>query len=123
VARSRADHLVAGHDRKQLARRQLAPAAGRTRETHRGKPLTTRLFIPEPFNAEHKAELAARRLSAWHQRDGPPGQAFADLAGEVKTIEDARFGHRLVIKHLPDAPFMLETDLHRRMLRRFGTES
>lgn len=89
----------------------------------RGKPLTTRLFIPEPFNAEHKAELAAKRLSAWAPaRRAGRATAFMILAGEVKTIEDARFGHRLVIKHLPDAPFMLETDLHRRMLQRFGTE-
>jgi hypothetical protein len=89
----------------------------------RGRPLTTRLFVPEPFNAEHKAELAARRLSAWApaQRDGRTSR-FMIVAGEVKTIEQARFGHRLVIKHVPDAPFMLETDLHRRMLRRFGTE-
>jgi hypothetical protein len=89
----------------------------------RGKPLTTRLFIPEPFNAAHKAELAARRLSAWAPaRRASRASPFMIVAGEVKTIEQARFGHRLVIKHVPDAPFMLDTDLHRRMLRRFGTE-
>jgi Protein of unknown function (DUF1173) len=89
----------------------------------RDRPLTTRLFIPEPFHAEHKAELAARRLSAWApaQRDGRTSR-FMIVAGEVKTIKEARFGHKLVIKHVPDAPFMLETDLHRRILRRFGTE-
>jgi hypothetical protein len=89
----------------------------------RGKPLTTRLFIPEPFNAEHKAELAARRLNAWApaRRAGRASQ-FMIVAGEVKSIEEARFGQKLVIKHLPDAPFMLGTDLHRRMLQRFGTD-
>lgn len=89
----------------------------------RGKPLTTRLFVPEPFNAEHKAELAARRLSAWApaRRAERPVQ-FMIVVGEVKTIKEARFGQKLVIKHLPDTPFMLGTDLHRRMLHRFGTE-
>jgi hypothetical protein len=89
----------------------------------RGKSLTTRLFIPESFNAEHKAELAARRLSAWApaQRTGRTCK-FMIVVGEVKTIDEARIGHKLVIKHLPDAPFMLDTDLHPRMLRRFGTE-
>jgi hypothetical protein len=30
-----------------------------------GKPLLTRLYVPEPFTAEKKTEIAARRLSAW----------------------------------------------------------
>lgn len=42
--------------------------------------------------------------------------------GEVKAIEPARFGHKLVIKHLPDAPLMLEDNLHRRLQRRFANE-
>ena len=125
VARSRADHLVAGHDREaQLARlvswhlRQAARG-----KLIKGKPLTTRLFVPEPFNAEYKAELAARRLSAWGTPPrAPAASKFMIVAGGVKTIDDARFGHKLVIKHLPDAPFMLGTDLRWRMLRRFGTE-
>jgi hypothetical protein len=44
------------------------------------------------------------------------------LIGELKAIEPARFGHKLVIKHLPDAPLMLDDDLHRRMLKRFADE-
>ena len=31
----------------------------------KGKPLATRLYVPEPFNVEKKTEIAARRLSAW----------------------------------------------------------
>jgi len=89
----------------------------------RGKPLTARLFVPEPFNAEHKAELAARRLSAWAPaRRAGRASPFMIVVGEVKAIEHARFGHNLMIKHLPDAPFMLRRDLHRRILPRFSTE-
>lgn len=89
----------------------------------RGKPLAGRLFVPEPFSADHKADLAARRMSAWApaRTTGRTGQ-FMILIGEVKAIEAARFGHKLVIKHLPDAPLMLDDDLHRRMLRRFADE-
>ena len=29
-----------------------------------GKPLAGRMFIPEPFNADHKADLAAQRITA-----------------------------------------------------------
>ena len=89
----------------------------------RGKPLAGRLFIPEPFSAEHKADLAARRMSAWAPaRTKGRSNQFMLLIGEVKTVEPARFGHKLVIKHLPDAPLMLDDDLHRRMLKRFADE-
>ena len=89
----------------------------------RGKPLAGRLFIPEPFSTDHKAELAARRMSAWAPaRAKGRSSQFMILIGEVKTVEPARFGHKLVIKHLPDAPLMLDDDLHRRMLKRFADE-
>lgn len=89
----------------------------------KGKPLGGRLFVPEPFNADHKADLAARRLAAWApaRTKGRTSQ-FMILIGELKAIEPARFGHKLVIKHLPDAPLMLDDDLHRRMLKRFADE-
>ncbi len=89
----------------------------------KGKPLATRLFVPEAFHAERKAELAARRLAAWAPaRQVGRASQFMIAIGEVKAIEPARFGHKLVIKHLPDAPLMLDDDLHRRMQRRFANE-
>lgn len=89
----------------------------------KGKPLTSRLYVPEPFTAEKKTEIAARRLSAWApvQRHGP-GQQFMMLIGEIKAIEPARFGHKLLIKHLPDAPLMVDDALLARMNKRFGDE-
>lgn len=89
----------------------------------RGKPLAGRLFVPEPFTADHKLDLAARRLTAWApaRAQGRSSQ-FMILIGELKAIEPARFGYKLVIKHLPDAPLMLDDDLHRRMLKRFADE-
>lgn len=89
----------------------------------KGKPLAGRLFIPEPFSADHKADLAARRIAAWSpaRATGRTAQ-FMILVGELKAIEPARFGHKLLIKHLPDAPLMLDDDLHRRLLKRFADE-
>jgi hypothetical protein len=89
----------------------------------RGKPLLTRLYVPEPFSAEKKTEIAARHLAAW----APPqqagaGQQFMMLIGELKAIEPARFGHKLVIKHLPDAPLMLDDALLARLSKRFRDE-
>lgn len=90
----------------------------------RGKPLTDRLFIPEPFQAERKAEITARRLAAWApaRTSGASGHKLMMLVGEVKAMEPARFGRRLAIKHLPDVPFLLDDRLHARLTRRFAAE-
>lgn len=89
----------------------------------KGKPLATKLYVPEPFNAEKKAEIAARRLSAWApmQQHGT-SQQFMMLIGELKAIDPARFGHKLVIRHLPDAPLMVDDTLLNRLNKRFGDE-
>ncbi|WP_211754571.1 DUF1173 family protein [Nocardioides gansuensis] len=89
----------------------------------RGKPLLARLFIPEPFTAEKKTEIAARRLSCWARLQQPGhGQQFMMLIGELKAIEPARFGHKLLVKHLPDAPLMLDDVLLGRLNRHFRDE-
>lgn len=89
----------------------------------KGKPLATRLYVPEPFSAEKKAEIAARRLSAWAplQQHGS-AQQFMMLIGELKAIDPTRFGHKLVIKHVPDAPLMVDDALLSRLDKRFGDE-
>jgi len=89
----------------------------------KGKPLATKLYVPEPFNAEKKTEIAARRLSAWApmQQHGS-SQQFMMLIGELKAIDPARFGHKLVIKHLPDAPLKIDDTLLNRLNKRFGDE-
>ena len=89
----------------------------------KGKPLATRLYVPEPFNVEKKTEIAVRRLSAWApmQQHGS-AQQFMMLIGELKDIASARFGHKLVIKHLPDAPLMVDDTLLARLSKRFGDE-
>jgi len=88
-----------------------------------GKPLSTKLYVPEPFNAEKKTEIAARRLAAWApmQQHGT-SQEFMMLIGELKAIDLARFGHKLVIKHLPDASLMVDDTLLNRLNKRFGDE-
>ena len=89
----------------------------------KGKPLATKLYVPEPFNREKKTEIAARRLSAWApmQQHGA-SQQFMMLIGELKAIDPARFGHKLVIRHLPDAPLMVDDTLLSRLNKRFGDE-
>ena len=44
------------------------------------------------------------------------------LIGEVKEIVPARYGHKAVIKHVPDQSFPLDEPLYRRLGRRFDAE-
>jgi hypothetical protein len=44
------------------------------------------------------------------------------LIAEVKEFARARFGHKMVIKHIPDAPFAIDEDLHNRLHRLFAKE-
>lgn len=44
------------------------------------------------------------------------------VVGEVKAIEPSRYGHKIVLKHLADMPFMVNDDLHKRMAKRFADE-
>lgn len=87
----------------------------------RGENFARALFIPETFSAEHKDEIAQRRRS-----ELAPVHASKDaimvVIGEVKSIEEARFGEKIVLRHLPDWPFMLDRDMARRFHKRFAIE-
>jgi Protein of unknown function (DUF1173) len=76
------------------------------------------------FSAERKAELMHRHLSAVNKiASGATGpRRLMLLIGEVKEFAAARSGHKLVVKHLPDQPFLLRDGLHRRMAARFERE-
>ena len=44
------------------------------------------------------------------------------VIGEVKNIAEARFGHKIILKHCPDYHFMMNEDLHARLHKRFTDE-
>jgi hypothetical protein len=92
--------------------------------TVKGGPLVDMLFVPEPFRAENKEEIERRRSAALAPaqppRTGP--RKLLVLVGEVKEIAPARSGHKLVIKHLPGFPLMIDHVLHGRLQTRFERE-
>lgn len=88
--------------------------------------LSEALVIPETFIAENKTEIQQRFTMQVHSITKPT-QGRRNLAlvlGEVKEIEETRYGYKAVLKHLPDYRnhFMMNKDIHRRMLSRFETE-
>ncbi len=105
-----------------MVRRHLLQAA--ERKIVGGEALRERLYIPEAFTVEEREALNARRLAQWRQATNQPGepQRLMLLIGELKEIVPARFGHRAVVKHLPDQAFAVDELLYRRMARRFAAE-
>jgi hypothetical protein len=89
----------------------------------RGHPLKASLYIPEVFSVDQRDALQLRRAQQWarasHQ-EGSPQQLMLMIA-EVKEITPTRFGHKAVIKHIPDQAFMLDEQLYRRLGRRFAS--
>ena len=90
--------------------------------TARAGDLSDLLFIPETFAAERKIEIQGRRLAALSRITSGEGAGRRMMLAlvEVKSFQPSRYGYRLVAKHLPDFPFIVPDDLHRRMEKRFG---
>lgn len=92
----------------------------------KGSPLDTLLFIPESFSIEKKDDIERRRLAKLSRIVTPaaPGgnRPLMLLVGEVKEIAPARYGQKIIVKHLPSMHFMLADDLAKKMAKRFVNE-
>lgn len=87
----------------------------------KGSPLPDQVYIPEPYRAEKKVEISQRRhLKLSKLSKAGAGKSLMILIGEYSKIDVANFGHRLVLKHLPDFPLYLNDDIYNRLKKRFG---
>lgn len=93
---------------------------------NKGAGFDQTLFVPEPFSADRKDEIARVHAAALAPLRAPAEkgkpQALKILIGEMKALEPGRFGGRLIIKHLPDMPFRVPTDLLKRLQKKFEAE-
>lgn len=100
----------------------LIEAAGQM--TVKGGMLNEILFVPEPFRAPDKAAIEQRRTSALvpalPPKSGP--RKLMILVGEAKDFAPTRSGHRMIVKHMPDFPFLLDERLYLRLKGRFENE-
>lgn len=90
-------------------------------------PLSSYIFVPEPFVLDRKAEIDARRLHWFTQKhtsvqSDTKSTHLNIVIAPYKLFEQTRFGHRLTLKHLPDMPFVVNDELYRRFYKRFATE-
>lgn len=104
-----------------VVQRALSQAA--VAKMAKGHDLAHCLFVPETFSIERRDEIERRRAPHL-ARVYAPGKSreLMVLIGEVKKVDPARFGFKVVVKHLPDLPFFMDDRLGRRMERRFENE-
>lgn len=87
----------------------------------KGASLAERLYVPEPFSENAKAEIAQRRRAKLAILQPHEGHApLALVIGEFKACERRDHGSRIWIRHMPDAPLLIETRSWDRMARAYA---
>jgi hypothetical protein len=102
-----------------VVRSRLLAAANNIRMLNR--PLTVRLYIPQPFRRDHQTGIAASRaifLEAYRTHHAGPYDLVVMLA-EVKLIQPAVYGFRFVLRHAPDFPVFFNALLSAGLRTRF----
>lgn len=88
----------------------------------KGMRLSERLFVPEQFKAEDVNAIKSRREQAFAvmTMEGPSTKhRLMMLIGEIKSIEKITLGYKLLIKHMPDCPLMLDAKSGGKILKKF----
>jgi hypothetical protein len=109
---------MAGRRNQGVVRKYLLEAAEGVDVA--GGVLADRLFVPEAFNEGIKDQAAQRRreklaVLAPHAGSTP----LALLIGEFKAVEAVEEGRRVWIRHMPDAPLLVEAGVWQRVMRRY----
>ena len=90
----------------------------------KGMRLAEKLYLPEPFYVERKDAIKHKRMAQMAKisakESGP--RKLMILIGEMKEIVPARYGHKIIVKHAADFPFMLADDIHKLLLKRYEEE-
>ncbi|MBI5721024.1 MAG: DUF1173 domain-containing protein [Rubrivivax sp.] len=110
---------MAGRRNQAVVRKYLLEAAESIDVA--SSPLADRLFVPETFSESAKVEAARRRrekLAVLRPRDGATPLAL--VIGEFKAIEVVEEGRRIWIRHMPDAPLLIEGRLWARFARSYA---
>ena len=87
----------------------------------KGQQLGALVYIPEVFSVKDKYEIEQRR-NELVARALPATRQSMILIAEVKSIQRSLNGEKIVCKHLPDWPLLLDADMARRVQRNFEVE-
>ncbi len=91
--------------------------------TTKGMRLSERLYVPEPFSEAAKIKNAERRrskLAFLQSRADGTHFDMAMIVGEFKGSEATASGRRIFVKHMPDAPLLVDVKAWARIERVYG---
>jgi len=90
----------------------------------KGHNLSELLYIPESFSIEKKDAINQKRIAQMSRMITPnkTSRSLMMVIGEVKEFAAARYGHKVVIKHAPDFPFMIDDESLNKLFKLFNTE-
>ena len=124
LGRSWPESLVSRDGGKaQLVRRAQIPSAGCSRQGVQGRAAGAVAVCTGVVLVGACGRRAQRRIA--HMAElviNKKARKLMIAIGEVKEIAESRYGFKIVAKHLPDFPFTLSEDLHRRLQKRFPNE-
>ena len=89
----------------------------------KGLRLSERLYVPEPFNEATKSQTAERRrskLAVLQSAEDDTQFKMALVLGEFKGSEATALGRKVWVKHMPDAPLLINAKAWERIERVYG---
>ncbi len=107
---------MAGRRSWFVVRRELLKAA--SSKLTKGQPLPALLYLPENFSVDRADEIRQRQRESLG-RLAESTSARMIVLGEVKAIENARYGKCLIVKHMPDMKLLMTDGLHNHLVSRF----
>jgi uncharacterized protein DUF1173 len=90
----------------------------------KGISLSERLYVPEQFHDDRKTGIAERRRSKLAILQAPEDDVQFKMAlviGEYKGGEASPLGHKVWLKHMPDAPLFIDARAWERIERAHGS--
>jgi hypothetical protein len=112
---------MAGKRNWHVVRKYLANAA--KNKVAKKNNLSERLFIPETFNMDDKERLAFQaRQFLKNLTPVKHKKPIGIIIGEVKDIETARYGYKLLIKHLASTPLFFGEEVFKQASKHFSQE-
>lgn len=90
----------------------------------KGVRLSERLYVPEQFSEESKAPMAQRRRDKLAILQSPEDDVQFKMAlvlGEFKGSEASTFGRKIWIKHMSDAPLLIDNKTWDRIERAYSS--
>ena len=90
----------------------------------KGTEISELLYIPELYKFEDALPIKVRRNNQLIKASATDAnkQKLLIIIAEVKSFGEAHYGKKIIFKHLPDYHFLLDTDLFKRINKRYDSE-